>query len=132
MATTTMVEDDGDTAVVRELEHEVPPPGSVAELAEEYGFGNDALARLLGMSVRSVSGLRNERHEMSDVHRRKVVELCRLVELLAAVMDAGYIATWMETAVPALNDFKPIELIERGEIVRILDLINRLRSGSPM
>ncbi len=49
-----------------------------------------------------------------------------MVERLARLMEPAYIAVWLRKPVPALDDQRPIDLIARGESVRVERLISAL------
>jgi len=45
------------------------------------------------------------------------------------VVEPDGIPQWLETPNPAFNGLKPVEVIERGEIDRLWDMIYYLESG---
>ena len=58
-------------------------------------------------------------------------EYDRLRIALGELMDTGLIPEWIQTPNEGFNGLKPIEVIERGEIDRIWEMIFFLRSGVP-
>ncbi len=60
---------------------------------------------------------------------RRMREIERLQERLAEVVQAETIPTWLETPNPAFDGLKPLEVIERGEIDRLWNMIFYLESG---
>jgi hypothetical protein len=46
-------------------------------------------------------------------------------------MEAEAIGDWLETPNPAFERLKPLEVIERGEIDRVWQMIFLLESGDP-
>lgn len=52
-----------------------------------------------------------------------------IVERLARLMEPDYIAIWLRKPVPALDDERPIDLIARGESVRVERLISALEEA---
>jgi hypothetical protein len=53
----------------------------------------------------------------------------RLQERLAEVVEPESIPQWLETPNAAFDGLKPLEVIERGEIDRLWDMIFYLESG---
>ena len=58
-------------------------------------------------------------------------EVNRLFQALAEVVDPESLGDWFATPCPAFDGFKPIEIVERGEIDRLWEMVYRLRSGLP-
>lgn len=58
-----------------------------------------------------------------------MIELQRLQDKLAGVMDKKYIAEWLQTPNSAFDNLKPLEVIERGEDDRIWRMIFYMESG---
>ena len=55
----------------------------------------------------------------------------RLLHALAEIVKEDVVAEWLETPSEVLDGLKPLELIERGEVDRIWQIISALRSGGP-
>lgn len=55
-------------------------------------------------------------------------ELSALVERLERLMEPDYIAVWLRKPVPALDDEKSIDLLGRGDYLRVARLISELES----
>ncbi|MBX3419653.1 MAG: hypothetical protein KF851_18815 [Pirellulaceae bacterium] len=58
-------------------------------------------------------------------------ELFRLVEALSEVVDPDSLGSWFDTPNEGFQGLKPIEVVERGEIDRLWEMVFRLRSGIP-
>jgi uncharacterized protein (DUF2384 family) len=58
-----------------------------------------------------------------------VTAASQIVERLARVIEPSYLAVWLRKPVPALDDERPIDLIERGESVRVEPLISTLEEA---
>ncbi len=54
-----------------------------------------------------------------------------LLAALSDVIEAGVIDRWMLEPNEAFDGLKPIEVIERGEVDRIWNMIHLLESGQP-
>jgi hypothetical protein len=57
--------------------------------------------------------------EQSDSSRQRLTEIHRLTQALAEVMPEEQIGAWLLEPNEVLGGFKPLEVIERGEIDRI-------------
>jgi hypothetical protein len=99
-------------------------------LRAELGFNREVFARLLPISVRSLATIESGGPQTEAVTRR-LTELHRIVEALSEVVDKGIVGEWMQTPNPAFNGLKPLEVIERGEVDRIWQMVYLLRSGAP-
>jgi hypothetical protein len=58
-------------------------------------------------------------------------EVYRLCEALSEVVDPDSLGGWFAAPNDAFDGLKPIEMIERGEIDRLWEMVFRLRSGMP-
>ena len=58
-------------------------------------------------------------------------ELRRVIDALGEVIQKDAIGPWLEQPNGAFSGLKPIEVIERGEVDRIWQMIYYLRSGVP-
>jgi hypothetical protein len=71
------------------------------------------------------------RAKPSEAIRRRLVELERLTDALAEVIQKEAIGGWLKTPNPAFQGLKPLEVIERGEGDRLWSMVYFLRSGVP-
>jgi len=104
--------------------------GSKKTLRQRYGIRQTTEARLLGVSTKTASTIRNGGKPSPRVARR-LRELNRLLHGLAEIVQEDAVAEWLETPSEALDRLKPLELIERGEVDRIWQMIYALQSGEP-
>ena len=58
-------------------------------------------------------------------------EIDRLTEALREIVDPASLSTWFDTPNDVFGGLKPIEVIERGDIHRLWEMVFRLRSGIP-
>jgi Protein of unknown function (DUF2384) len=66
---------------------------------------------------------------VSEPGLRRIKELERFRERLAEVVAADAIPAWLDTPNEAFGGLKPLEVIERGEIDRLWQMIFYLESG---
>jgi DNA-binding XRE family transcriptional regulator len=100
------------------------------ELRQKLGMAREVFGRLVDVSTRTIADVEATQKKV-DKLRRNYIEVQRLCNVLGEVVDAACLGEWLKTPNDALNGFKPIEIIERGEIDRLWDLVYRLRSGIP-
>jgi Protein of unknown function (DUF2384) len=60
---------------------------------------------------------------------RRLREVERLRDRLAEVVKPEIIPNWLETPNPAFNGLKPLEVVERGAVDRLWQMIFWLESG---
>jgi DNA-binding XRE family transcriptional regulator len=101
----------------------------VRSLRKKYALSQALLARLLDVSLRTVSEL-----ESSAVTsgRRNLTQVIRLCEALAEAMQPRYVSQWLDQPNEMLNNLKPIEAIERGHLDLVWQVAEGLRSGSQL
>jgi transcriptional regulator with XRE-family HTH domain len=94
------------------------------------GLNRKEFSRLTGYSERAIAGW-EKGEPPSGPSRQRLQEIQALQEGLAAVMEPACIAPWLLTPNPAFGGLKPLEVVERGEIHRIWQMIFYLQSGVP-
>lgn len=96
---------------------------SVANLRQSLGLTRKMFSRLTGYSERAIAEWESGK-EQSDSSRQRLTEIHRLRKALLGIIPSGEIGTWLLTPNQALDQFKPLEIIERGEIDRIWRLVH--------
>ena len=107
-----------------------PRGGQILALRSQLGLTRDVFARMLPVSTRSLSTIESGTIPGEAVTRR-LTELRRIVDALSEVITPDTIGQWMTTPNDAFDGLKPLEIIERGEVDRIWQMIFLLRSGVP-
>lgn len=107
-----------------------PRGGSMLGLRSQLGLNRETFARLLPVSTRSLASIEQGQLPNATVTRR-LTEIGRVVVALREVVDEEAIGPWMLRPNQAFDGLKPIEVIERGEVDRIWQMIFLLRSGTP-
>lgn len=100
------------------------------DLREQLGFSRDEFARMTATSVRSLATI-EAGGKVSPPIQRRLTELARTVAALQRVMQPEAIGDWMQQPNSAFGGLKPLEVIERGEIDRLWQMIYLLESGTP-
>lgn len=105
---------------------------SLREFRQRFAVSQALLARLLGVSLRTVSGLETGGAEASDLVRRNFTQASRLCEAAAEAVQPGYLGQWLDEPNEMLGGLKPVEAVERGQIDLVWQVVEGLRSGSPL
>src|SRR5580704_14360985 len=85
------------------------------KLRQQYSIPQNLLARLMGVSLRTISTLDSHSAEDSGL-RRSFVQVARLCGALATAMKPAYVGQWLDEPNEMLDGFKPVESIERGHL----------------
>jgi transcriptional regulator with XRE-family HTH domain len=103
----------------------------VRSLRQQHGLSQSLMARLLDVSLRTVSGLESG-SVAPEQFRRNINQVKRLCGALAEAMEAGFVGRWLDEPNEMLGGLKPVEAIERGQIDLIWQIVEGLRSGSQL
>jgi hypothetical protein len=114
-----------DTLPIVEMES-----GRALALRARLEMNRETFARMVPMSTRNLASLEAGKQPSTTV-LRQLKELRRVIEALAEVIQKDAIGPWLEQPNDAFGGLKPIEVIERGEVDRIWQMIFYLRSGVP-
>jgi transcriptional regulator with XRE-family HTH domain len=104
--------------------------GRSLRLRARLGMNRETFARLVPMSTRNLANVEGGKTPSPNV-LRQLQELRRVVDALGEVIQKETIGPWLEQPNSAFEGLKPIEVIERGEVDRIWQMIYHLRSGTP-
>jgi hypothetical protein len=88
------------------------------------------VVRLTGFSPRSVAKW-SEGVLPSPKQEKALVEMDRLLDGLARVMQPEQIGHWLKSPNPAFDGSTPLQVVERGELDRIWRMLYDLESGQP-
>ena len=101
------------------------------ELRNTLGMPREVFGRLVNVSVRTIADVESTRKKAEKL-RRTYVEVKRFCDAMSEVVDPSCLGDWLMTPNDAFGGFKPLEIIERGEIDRLWEMFYRLRSGMPL
>ena len=104
------------------------PKPSLGRVRAEIGVSIRTLSRLTGFSERAIAGWEGGA-PVSEPARRRLLEIDRFRRRLAEVVAPGSIPEWLDTPNDAFGGLKPVEVIERGEIDRLWNMIFYIESG---
>jgi len=100
------------------------------ELRDRLQMPRVVFGRVVNVSERTIAKVEAEAEEVEKL-RRPYNEVYRLCEALSEVVDPDSLGGWFVAPNDAFDGLKPIEVIERGEIDRLWEMVFRLRSGMP-
>lgn len=88
------------------------------------------VARALGVSPSRVSRWLKRGEEPDTENRRKLEGLEFVIARARSFMTPETVVAWLHGSEPFLNNFAPIDIIERGEITRVLAALDGFQAGS--
>jgi len=99
-------------------------------LRGDLHLSRDVFTRMFPVSVRHIATIESGQ-KPSEALCRRLTELQRVFAALSEIIAADTIGQWIQAPNDAFDGLKPLEVIERGEIDRIWQMIFLLRSGVP-
>ena len=100
------------------------------ELRDRLQMPRSTFGRVVNISERTIAKV-EATAEQAEKLTRPYNEVYRLCEALGEVVDEDALGAWFMTPNDAFEGLKPLEVIERGEIDRLWEMVYRLRSGEP-
>lgn len=98
------------------------------ELRERLKMTREGFGRLVNVSVRTIATTELNKSSAAKL-KRPYAEVGRLYRALSDLIDEETIGPWFATPNDAFGGLKPMEVIERGEIDRLWDMVYRLQAG---
>lgn len=95
-----------------------------------FNMPQPLVVRLTGFSPRSVAKW-SEGVPPSPKQEQALVEMDRLLDGLARVMQPAQVGQWLKFPNPAFDGSTPLQVVERGEMDRIWRMLFDLESGQP-
>jgi DNA-binding transcriptional regulator YiaG len=102
--------------------------GPVTKLRLKLGLNRRIFSRLTGYSESAIAKWESG-SQPDEPGLRRIRETQRFQERLAEVVSPEAIPQWLDTPNDAFDGLKPLEVIERGEIDRLWNMIFYLESG---
>ncbi len=103
---------------------------SKLELRDRLAMPRPMFGRIVNVSERTIAKVESS-SDNADKLQRPYNEVYRLWEALSDVVDPECLGLWFQTPNESFDGLKPIEVIERGEIDRLWNMVFRLQSGMP-
>jgi hypothetical protein len=96
----------------------------------EFHVTQAQLVRITGFSPRSVAKW-SQGETPSPKQEKALVEMDRLFDGLARVIEPAQVGRWLTHPNPAFDGSTPLQVVERGELDRIWRMLYELESGQP-
>jgi DNA-binding XRE family transcriptional regulator len=103
---------------------------SKLELRARLSMPRQLFGRVVNVSERTIAKVESET-DTAEKLKRPYNEVYRLLEALGDVVEVNSLGTWFQEPNDAFDGLKPMEVIERGEIDRLWNMVYELRSGMP-
>lgn len=100
------------------------------ELRERLGMPRPLFGRIVNVAERTIAKVESGA-ETPDKLKRPYNEVYRLWEALSDLVDPNSLGQWFNTPNESFDGLKPIEVIERGEIDRLWNMVFELQTGMP-
>ncbi len=103
---------------------------SKLELRDRLSMPRPLFSRVVNVSERTIAKVESETATAEKL-KRPYNEVYRLLEALGDVVEVNSLGNWFQVPNDAFDGLKPMEVIERGEIDRLWNMVYELRSGMP-
>lgn len=103
---------------------------SKLELRDRLAMPRQMFGRIVNVSERTIADAEAGKDAAKKL-MRTYNEVYRLWEALSEVVDPECLGLWFRTPNELFEGLKPIEVIERGEIDRLWNMVFRLQTGMP-
>jgi DNA-binding transcriptional regulator YiaG len=103
---------------------------AVRDITDRFGLRQETLSRMTGFSQRAVAEWARGK-EPSAPAKKVFVEMDRLLDGLARLMQPKDVGRWLKEPNPAFDGSTPVQVIERGQMDRIWRMLYYAESGEP-
>ena len=103
---------------------------AVRDITDRFGVRQETLSRMTGFSQRAVAEWARGK-EPSAPAKKVFVEMDRLLDGLARLMQPKDVGRWLKEPNPAFDGSTPVQVIERGQIDRVWRMLYYAESGEP-
>ncbi len=111
--------------------HKETPIINIPSFCKRYCLVRSDLTRMTQYSPRAVAKW-VAGDQPSAAAQKQLKELVRLFDALSNVMQTDYVGEWLKTSNPAFENSTPLQVIERGEVDRIWNMIYHLQTSEPV
>ena|SRR5690242_11590042 len=131
MATATKARARPSRKIAPARRHTEAPRNELRDLRRRYSLSQALLARMLDLSLRTLSGAESAATLPAQM-RRSATQAARLCAALGEAMQPAFVGRWLDQPNELLGGLKPVEAIERGQIDLVWQIAEGLRSGSQL
>ena len=100
------------------------------ELRDRLGMPRQMFGRIVNVGERTIAKVEADGAN-ADKLKRPYNEVYRLWQALCELVDPESLGLWFQTPNDSFDGLKPIEVIERGEIDRLWEMVFELQTGMP-
>lgn len=95
-------------------------------LRDVVGLSTNLIARATGAAPTTVRDWLNVRTSPTGTRADRIAELSAIVDRLPRVIEAGHVPLWLTKPIEALDDETPVDLIARGDYLRVARLVSSI------
>ena len=117
-------------AKVFPFHHRAGGGAAVRDITDRFGVRQETLSRMTGFSQRAVAEWASGK-EPSAPAKKVFVEMDRLLDGLARLMQPKDVGRWLKEPNPAFDGSTPVQVIERGQMDRVWRMLYYAESGEP-
>ena len=103
---------------------------SKLELRDRLAMNRPMFGRIVNVSERTIAAAESGK-DAAKTLMRTYNEVYRLCDALSEVVDREALGLWFRTPNDLFDGLKPLEVVERGEIDRLWNMVFELQSGMP-
>ncbi len=100
------------------------------ELRDRLGMARQMFGRMVNVAERTIAKVESG-NDSADKLIRPYNEVYRLWQALRELVDPESLGLWFQTPNESFDGMKPLEIIERGEMDRLWDMVFELQTGMP-
>lgn len=100
------------------------------ELRDRLGMPRQMFGRIVNVAERTIAKV-EAGDDGAEKLKRPYNEVYRLWEALCELVDPESLGLWFQTPNDSFDGLKPVEIIERGEIDQLWNMVFELQTGMP-
>ncbi len=104
--------------------------GRKLELRDRLGMTRAMFGRIVNVAERTIAKVESGEETPAKL-KRPYNEVYRLWEALSELVDPPTLGDWFQAPNASFDGLKPIEVIERGEIDQLWNMVFELQTGMP-
>lgn len=101
----------------------------LGEAASKASLEAADIARVVGTNPRTASRWLSDEVAPRRDARERLLELIAVLERLSAILRPASAHDWLFMPNPELDNYKPVDLLERGDFRKVLGAIDALAEG---
>jgi hypothetical protein len=102
----------------------------LAAITSSTGVREREMAELLGTTPQTIHRWRKAQADPQSLHLRRILDLAFVAEELAEIYDPDEARVWLYSRNRLLDGQRPVDLISKGDIDPVLQVIAILKDGA--